>query len=107
MTWFFISPPLEQSIQSQPRLFNSRANTTDCSRSHPPSIQSVHEMRTPRGLLSGHAARAAARIGEFRDERLDLGAGERARDEFAVAHGNRRRGDRLPSSFLGAERLPG
>src|SRR5229473_5048379 len=61
ITWFFISPPLEQSIQSQPSLFNSRANTTVCERSHPPSIQSVHETRTPSGLCSGHAARTAAK----------------------------------------------
>ena len=50
---------------------------------------------------------AARRIGESLDERLDLGAGEGAREELAVAHGNRRRGDGLPASFLGAERLPG
>jgi len=48
---------------------------------------------------------AVRRIGEFRDEYLDLGAGERARYQLAFAHRDCGRGDRLPAAVLRAERF--
>jgi hypothetical protein len=61
IAWSFTRPPLDASIQSQPSFLSSRAKTTVWAMSQPPSVQSVQETRTPRGLSSGHSARTAAK----------------------------------------------
>src|SRR2546430_1725143 len=47
------TPPLDTSMRSTPRVFNRLLSSLVCSRSQPPSFQSVAETRTNRGKLAG------------------------------------------------------
>ncbi len=47
------TPPLDVSIQSQPRASRRRASSTDSASVQPPSTQSCALMRTPSGRLAG------------------------------------------------------
>ena len=53
-------PPEETSTRSTPCSRRSAPRRVHCSRSQPPSIQSVPEIRTSRGASSGRAARMAS-----------------------------------------------
>ena len=54
------NPPDEQSTTSTPNPFNNAASRTESSTAHPPSAQSVAEMRTNKGYPAGQAARTAS-----------------------------------------------
>ena len=64
------TPPLDTSIQSQPRAFSRRASSIASSSVQPPSTQSVAETRTPSGRSAGQAARTASNTSSGKRMRL-------------------------------------
>ena len=46
-------------MKSQPRAFSASAKAVVCSRSHPPSTQSVADTRTPSATDAGTTSRSA------------------------------------------------
>ena len=66
--------PLEQSIRSTPTSFSFRQSSMDWAKSHPPSTQSVQEIRTKTGRLEGQTARTASAAFKGRRIRFSKGA---------------------------------
>jgi hypothetical protein len=65
--------PVEQSIMSQPASLSIRVAAIRSSPLRPPGAQSVAEMRTDMGFVSGHAARQARKTSSGNFIRFSIG----------------------------------